>query len=320
MIYPRNYIRHRVIFLFTALVWVSYLSAQAPQVQTSIDKNQILIGERIYYKVNFVMPDNTFRLTWFSIPDSFGSFVVVQEKKIDSSFANGNLLFSQELVLTSFDSGRRTIPPLTFELDQLTGDSSFQLITDTIPVNVLYSPLDSVKTFHDIKPIIEVEKERPWWIYALIGLVMLIIILLIAFRKKIFKRKEKQAEVISAKLSAYDEAIKALKKLEQEKLLTGGQPKEFHLRLTEIFKRYFTRKTNINKLHLTSDEILMELNEYSLTKENVSAFANSLRMSNAVKFAKYAPPEIESLECLSVTKDMIKKIDQELKTPQESAV
>ena len=301
------------IFFFVACLFsVQSIIAQLPAVKTSVDKKNILIGEQLQYKVETSMPDNSFRLTWFSLPDSFGNFVIVSKNKIDSTIANGTLMFSQELTLTSFDSGRSVIPPLTLTAEPLDADSSYNLFTDTIPINVSFSPLDSVKTFHDIKDIIEVKKEWPWWIWLLMGIGFLIIIFLIIFLVKVFRKKERPPDLFNAKLAPFDEAIKALNDLEQEQLLQKNEVKEYHTRLSEIFKRYITRKTNIYKLHLTSDEILMELNEYGLKKEMVSAFANSLRMNNAVKFAKYIPPYAESEESLIQTKEMIKQINNHL--------
>ena len=304
-----------VAFLFCA----QSVLAQLPVVKTSVNKNNILIGEQFQYKVETSMPDNTFRLTWFSLPDSFGNFVVVIKNKIDSTAANGNLLFSQELTLTSFDSGKRVIPPLTLIAEPFDADSSYSLFTDTIPINVSFSPLDSVKTFHDIKNIIEVKKEWPWWIWLLMGIALLIIIFLIVFLVRTFRKKEKTPALFNTKLSPFDEAIQALNNLEKEQLLQKNEVKAYHTRLSEIFKRYITRKTNSYKLHLTSDEILMEINEYGLKKEQLSAFANSLRMSNAVKFAKYIPPHTESEKCLNQTKEMIKQINNNLIMTTENA-
>ena len=44
----------------------------------------------------------------------------------------------------------------------------------------------------------------------------------------------------------------------------------------------------------------------NLSKEQLAAFANCLRMSNAVKFAKYIPSRDESEKCLQQTREMIK--------------
>jgi len=85
--------------------------------------------------------------------------------------------------------------------------------------------------------------------------------------------------------------------------------KEFHTRLTEIFKRYLSRKTNTYKLHLTTDDMLMELSEFNLPKEQIAGFANCLRMGNAVKFAQYIPPLYENEKCLLQMREMITAVN-----------
>jgi len=278
--------------------------AQLPTVKTSIDKNNILIGQQLNYRVDVSMPDNTFRLSWFSIPDSFGNFVVVRKNKIDSSASNGNLNFSQQITLTNFDSGRRVIPPLTLTASTLEGDSTFNIYTDSIVVDVSYSPIDSIQPFHDIKTIMEVKKEWPWWIWALLALAVLLLIGWIIFLRKFFKKKKEVTSLFTSKLSPYDEAMQSFSELEKEKMTDNNKIKEFHTRLTEIFKRYLSRKTNTYKLHLTADEMLIELSEFNLPKEQIAGFANCLRMGNAVKFAQYIPPLYENEKCLSQMREM----------------
>jgi hypothetical protein len=43
-------------------------------------------------------------------------------------------------------------------------------------------------------------------------------------------------------------------------------------------------------------------------------------MSNAVKFAKYIPPENESEKCLDQTRELIKEIQNNLNKKPESAI
>ena len=62
-------------------------------------------------------------------------------------------------------------------------------------------------------------------------------------------------------------------------------------------------------MHLTTDELLIELNELDLPKEQIATFANCLRMGNAVKFAQYVPPAYENEKCFSQTKQMITAIN-----------
>ena len=309
-----------VIFLLGCLFYVQNIYAQAPSIKTSVDKNNILIGEQFHYKVETSMPDNTYRLSWFTMPDTLGHFQVVRQNKIDSSFTNGYWNFSQDITITSFDSGRQVIPPLVLNVGTLQGDSSFNLLTDSIPINVSFSPMDSVTTFHDIKTIIDVKKEWPWWWWALLGAAVILLFFWIRFLIKFLKKKKADPDFFSAKLSPYDEAIQSLGDLEKQQLLEKNEVKEYHTKLTEIFKRYISRNAKMYKMHLTSDETLMELDQYGLVKEQIFAFANSLRMGNAVKFAKYIPPQNESERCLGQTKEMIMAINKNLNKKTDSDI
>ncbi|HET7117708.1 MAG TPA: hypothetical protein VFI29_14530 [Hanamia sp.] len=282
--------------------------AQPPVIKTSVDKNNILIGQQINYRVTTSMPDNTYRLSWFTMPDSIGNFIAITKNKIDSTSSNGNLNFSQDIVITSFDSGRQVIPPLSLSVSTLDGDSTFNIYTDSIPVNVTYSPTDSIMPFHDIKTIIEVKKTFPWWAWALVALGVALLVVWILFLLKFFKKK-KDTTIFESKLSPYDEAMQLLSELEKENLFQNDQIKEFHTRLTEIFKRYLSRKTNRYLMYLTTDELLMELNSIDLSKEQIAGFANSLRMGNAIKFAQYIPPAYENEKCFTQIKEMITAIN-----------
>ena len=249
------------------------------------------------------MPDNTYRLGWFSVPDSFGNFVPVIKEKIDSSYSNGNLNFSQQIIITSFDSGRQIIPPLPLSVSTLDGDSTFTIYTDSIPINVGYSPADSVLPFHDIKNIIEVHKTFQWWIWALIALGVIILGLLIFYfiRKA---RKKKSDEIFESKIPPFEEAMQLLDELQNENFIEKQEYKEYHTRLSDIFKRYLSRKNNINQMYLTTDELLIELNQMNLPKDKIGNFASCLRMGNAVKFARFIPAGFENQKCFSEIKEM----------------
>ncbi|MEO8412511.1 MAG: hypothetical protein ABI472_02585 [Ginsengibacter sp.] len=300
----------KIILLAGCLLSVHNIFAQTATIKTSVDKNNILIGEQFHFRVSTSMPDNTYRLSWFILPDTIARFQVVRQNKIDSSFINGNLNFSQDITLTSFDSGRQVIPSLALNVETLQGDSSFNLLTDSIPVNVSFAPMDSVKTFHDIKEIIEVKKEWPWWWWALLAVAVVLLVLWILFLTKFFKKKINTLDLFNARLPPYDEAMQSLTELENAQWLQQNEVKKYHTRLTEIFKRYLSRHTKTYKMYLTSDETLMELDQYGLEKEQLFAYANCLRMGNAVKFAKFIPSQTDSEKCLQQTKEMISAIHQ----------
>ncbi len=301
-------IRFVTVLMIGLLLSTQPSVAQSPTVKTTVDKTNILIGQHIHYKVETSMPDNTFRLSWFSVPDTFGNFVPIIKDKIDSSYSNGNWNFSQQITITSFDSGRQVIPPMALTVSTLDGDSTFNIYTDSIPINVTYSPADSTLPFHDIKNIIEVKKTFQWWLWLLIGIVVILLIVLIIYLIKRSKKK-KDTGIFESKLSPYEEAMQLLDELQKENLLEKNEFKEYHTRLSDIFKRYLSRKTNTYQMHLTTDELLVEINELDLSKEKVFDFANCLRMGNAVKFARYVPPDYENQKCFSETREIITNIN-----------
>jgi len=307
-----------ILFFLLGSRWSTQnIFAQPPSVKASVDQANILIGGQLHYKVSTSMPDNTYRLSWFNVTDTIGRFQVVKENKIDSTNPNGNIAFSQEITLTCFDSGRQVIPPLVINMETLQGDSSFNLITDSIPIQVSYSPIDSVATFHDIKSIIEVKKEWAWWWWAILGVALISLFFWIRFLIK-FLKKKKEPDIFKSKLSPYDEAMQSLQELDKEQLLQNNEVKAYHTRLTDIFKRYISRKTKMYKMHLTSDEMLMELGDFNLSKEQLSAFANCIRMGNAVKFAKFIPSQQESETCLQQVRATITEVNKNLNQKSES--
>lgn len=313
-----------IIFLFGSVLFAQNNLAQPPSIKTTVDKTNILIGEQFHYKVSTSMPDNAYRLSWFNITDTLAHFKIVQQNKIDSSYPNGKINFSQDIILTSFDSGRQVIPSLMINMGTLQGDSSFNLVTDSIPIQVSYAPMDSVATFHDIKSIIEVKKEWAWWWWAILGVALILLFFWIKFLIKFFKKKN-APDLFKSKLSPYDEAMQSLNDLDKEQLLQKNEPdnyrvKAYHTRLTDIFKRYISRKTKTYKMHLTSDEMLMELNEYNLGKKQLFGFANCIRMGNAVKFAKYIPGQHESEKCLQQTREMITEVNKIFNAKTESVI
>ena len=308
----------RILFFigFVFVLSVQFTSAQSPSLKTAVDKRQILIGEQLQYSVEASFPANAYNIGWFNVPDSFSHFEVVNRGKIDSIESNGILTCRQTLTLTSFDSGINTIPALAINFDPLADDSTIHLFTDSIPINVSFSPLDSTQTFHDIKSIIEVKDEVPWLIWAGAAAFIILLVVLVVYLVKYFKRRKKPASVFNSKLSPFDEAMQSLDALQKEQLLYKGDVKQFHTRLIDIFKRYLSRKMQKNILNLTSSEVLLSLNDTLLSKADTFLIAGSLRMTDAVKFAKYFPPTSESESALINTKKVIEQIDNLIFTDQ----
>ena len=310
----------RILFFigFGLLLGLTYGFAQSPTLKTTVDKKQILIGEQLKYNVEASFPVNAYRIGWFSVPDSFSHFEVVTRGKIDTIEKNGVLTYKQTLTLTSFDSGIYAIPALPINFEPVVSDTTLSLFTDSIPVNISFSPLDSTKTFHDIKSIIEVKDDIPLLLWISGGALFILLIVGIIYLVKYLRSRKKTESIFKSKLTPFDEAMQSLNDLQKEQLLYNGEVKQYHTRLTDIFKRYVSRKMEKDVLNLTSSEMLISLNDTLLSKNDTSLIAGSLRMSDAVKFAKFYPHKEESEAALSDTKKVIEQIEKLILTPDNN--
>ena len=306
----------RVLFFIVFGLSVQFGLAQPPSLKTTVDKRQILIGEQIKYTVEATFPVNTYQLTWFNVPDSFDHFEIVIRGKIDTVEKNGILTCRQTLTLTSFDSGINVLPAQAIIFDPLQDDTSYRFFTDSIPINVSFSPMDSSKTFHDIKTIIDVKDVIPLWMWIGGAALLILLIVGIIYLIKYFKKKKKPEPLFNSKLTPFEEAMQSLSMLQKEQLVYVGAIKEFHTKLGDIFKRYLSRKTGKNLLNHTSSDILVLLNDTLLSKGDTSVVAGVLRMADAVKFAKYSPPASENETAFINTKKIIEQIEKLIFTDQ----
>jgi len=297
----------RVVLLFFIFLVIGLsLYAQTPSVRTTISKSEIVIGEQIQYRAEVLVPKNTFGINWFNFPDSINHFEIVNRSKLDSSEKNGLVHYLQTYTVTSFDSGSHILPSFEMSFQGANG-AIYKSLTDSFRIDVNYTPLDSTATFHDIKTIIEVKDETPLWVWLAItdGVLLLIVIILLIIR--LVKRSKKE-KVFTPALSPYAEAIKSFTELEEKKLLEKAEVKQYHSSLVEILKRYLSRTINPRFREQTTEELLLGLSDINIDKEQLSVVSNTLRMADAVKFAKYLPPAEDSQESFGNTKELVQKL------------
>jgi hypothetical protein len=297
--------------LVTCFFCFSFCNAQSPTIKTTVDKNEILIGEQIKLDIEADFPADVYNAHWLALPDSFQHFEVIKRDEIDSIYTDNKLTgLSQSFTITSFDSGKWNIPSLIVNLSPANGDSAVNLLTDSIPIIVAYSAPDSTNQLRDIKPIREVEVVNHLWYWIGGSILLLALILLSIWVYKKWKKKKPLLPVKSAS-SAYEEAMSELDKLKQYQLSNPEQLKYFHSKLADIFKQYLSYRQNKNYLNKTTDDVLLSLKEDNLNNEIVSNLAAALRCGDAVKFAKYLPSENVSRDCLPPVQKTIELLNKQ---------
>jgi hypothetical protein len=266
-------------------------------VSSSIDRNKILIGEPIRLTLNVSLPANT-AANWFSL-DSLPHFEFIEKGKVDTVQSNGTFSLKQTIIVTSFDSGRWAIPVLSFDV----GGKSY--VTDSLPVSVAYSNFNPEQDYHDIKDILEVENPATKYInWVLAAITILSLIAVIYFLKK--SRIIAPATVKeTAMLNALEEAILSLEQLKKENLPDKGEVKVYYTRLINIMRQFIWRKSGLRTMEKTSEEVLLYLKENNFPHEALLSLAQTLRMGDAVKFARYIPQQQDNEKCFETTKTSV---------------
>src|SRR5690554_3294890 len=252
------------------------------QVTSSIDSTKIRIGEEIIYTIN-VAADST-DIVLFPEEQTFGPLEMIESYKADTTYEAAKYRLIKKYGLTQFDSGRYTIPPQRI----LINNQPF--LTDSIRVEVNDMVIDTTKQkMFDIKPAVEVKsppldwKEISYWAIP--------ILLLIALGIYLFQRK-KRKEAAEKQLPPYEEAIVALKHLDNSQLLKENKSKEYYSSLTEIVKRYLDREVDESALESTSDELITRLmmhkdaGNFDIDTETIRKLDQIFKRADLVKFAR----------------------------------
>ncbi len=297
------------IILVLLFCMSSFLLTHAqPSLQTTIDKNAILIGSQFKLKVQASFQQEAFFVRWLTLPDSLQHFEVIDKTTIDSIYTNDKLTgLAQTFTLTSFDSGKWLLPSFNIKFNSTKAAATLDLFTDSLPVTVAFQK-DTSTILRDIKAIREVEvTDKFWyWIAGSIALLLLLLAVWLYFRKK----KGKPFSPARSAASAYRNAMNELEKLKQLNLSAPADIKTYHSRLAEILKQYLSDKKGIGYGSKTTGDLLILLKENNIDQEQLSKTATALRCSDAVKFAKYLPGQMESDQSFQSIKQIIEITEQ----------
>lgn len=281
------------------------MHSTAQTVDVITDKRNILIGERIQFDITCILPSPGYAVS-FRVPDSVSHFVIVENNPIDSIAGSNDFRLHKKIVFTSFDSGSWHIPPVEIQMER----SPYNRIlkTDSIPVEVGYSPADSTGSLRDIKSVIDVTVSDYTLYYILAGTLLLILAGLLIYRYIKKRNKYKGYENYQG-LPAFDEAMAALNELEQSGCSNTAQVKNYHTSLAVIFKRYYSRKSGTDMMNKTTGEILLTMQQYN-DNGFLSKLAEALRCGDAVKFAKFLPDADDSTGSLVRIREAIRYLEQ----------
>lgn len=283
-------IRFYIIIAFSVLM-TNYSLSQNITLDAYLDTNHILIGDQINLNFEITCPKNVEVEFPFFNDTVTKEIEIIEQSKIDTSFADNLLKLRRKVLITSFDTGALVIPPLYFKL-------KFDTINDTISsyplsLNVYTVPVDTTQqAIMDIKQPydapITFKEILPYILYVLAAILLILTAYYIIKKRK---KKEPIFKVITKpKEPAHVIALRELDKLKDSKLWQQNKIKEYHSELTEIIRRYIENRYSVMALEQTTDEILSILKNSSMLEQpQYELLYQMLQLADLVKFAKVIP-------------------------------
>jgi len=262
---------------------------QAQNINASVDRNSILIGEQIKLVVTADNVDVKKQpiVQWPQIPDSFNHFEVIERGKIDTVNKNGINRYAQTYILTSLDEGFWDIPAFNVLFSKKSRRNPVSLPTPSIKIKVFPADISRLKNYHDIKNIVQTPKESApsqttTSVIALVAVIVLIIVLW-----AVFKRRRIKSKTVAKKgmLNSIDWILEQLALLEKKQFPDKDAVKEYYQQLYQLCRQYFSMEFDINVLYCTTEEWVGILEGLELDKENKAPFYELVKKADSVRFA-----------------------------------
>lgn len=289
----------RKLFFILFSITVSLFCSGQKAIIT-LDTNAILIGEQIIFKIECVDIDKA--INWPLFNDTIVDGVEIISKSEIDTISNSNTdkktySFSQEYLITSWDSGVYYIAPIKL---------NSSLSTEGLLLNVMSVSTDQNSEIKDIKEPLDAEyefKDFLIWIILLLTIILIVYLL----KKYVFNKKEKvEKKIIKKIVPAHITALKELNNIEKKELWQSGKIKQYHSGISEILRKYMEHRFKFIALELTTDEILSNI-ENTISREEHVELKQVLQRADLAKFAKSKPNEEENKQSMELAKRFVDK-------------
>ncbi len=261
--------------------------AKAQTGQATLDRQQIVLGEQAQLRLKIADIPDGYSLVGFYGWDTTRQHVeVVEQNKMDTVNLNNQLTYIQDWKITSFDSGKWSLPITGAILVDQQGQKK-EIKIDSVYLDVLPVDISNMKDYHDIKDILTVKYFDPYWIIVGVAALLVIILLVVLIRYFVKRKKKKPVKKPKIEGSPLDWALGEIEKLRAQKLSMY----QYFGSLNETLRTYLQEKANLPTYKETSDELILRMRELYKSDVVAGSFYQNLKMMDAVKFAKYVPSE-----------------------------
>lgn len=245
---------------------------------------QLTIGDRVKVAVVVAHPRGlTVSPPFVEKTDEF----LVVEQKHQIRYRKDTVLDVYHLTLALFTVGKKKLSPFLVTYRDV--DGLCATASDSLPVEVKSLLSERMADINDIKAQVEYPNLLP--VVLLLVLLVLIAGGYFGYRWLVRYRQKKAVPVPPP--SPWEEAEAALAAVPVAELLRTGQLKRYYYLVSQIVKRYLTRRFGFPAIDETTTEILRELRQRKLPE--LDQFTQFFFETDRVKYAKVISEQPEKL-------------------------
>ena len=287
---------------------MSYRKLIIISLEAKVDKNKITIGDLIQYSI-VVTRDENVDVEMPDLGANLGAFEIRDYNDPDPEKRNGEIVQRREYSISTYDIGDYEIPPVTVRYS--VGEDSVwkELTTENIKITVESMKPSEAGDIRDIKPPLEIERDlmRIMRFVAAGVIIVLIGILVFIYIKRRREGKSFIPYRDKPKRPPHEIALEELEQLLGGQLLEKGEIKPFYIRISEIIRRYIEGRFFIIAIEMTTTQLINNMNEAEIEKEDVQLVEDFLMQCDLVKFAKYIPTSEEHQKVIDQAFEVVNK-------------
>ena len=299
-----------ILIIFSFVLSVNQLMATDGKIslEAKVDKNKITIGDLIQYSI-VVTRDENVDVEMPDLGANLGAFEIRDYNDPDPEKRNGEIVQRREYSISTYDIGDYEIPPVTVRYS--VGEDSVwkELTTENIKITVESLKPSEAGDIRDIKPPLEIERDlmRIMRFVAAGVIIVLIGILVFIYIKRRREGKSFIPYRDKPKRPPHEIALEELEQLLGGQLLEKGEIKPFYIRISEIIRRYIEGRFFIIAIEMTTTQLINNMNEAEIEKEDVQLVEDFLMQCDLVKFAKYIPTSEEHQKVIDQAFEVVNK-------------
>lgn len=305
------------------IICIGSANSQNVVLNAEIDTFQMMIGEQTKIKLELSV-DTGYKVVMPDFEKELMSGIEIIEKKRDIRNLNENRrnLYTEEYLITSFDSTLYNIPPFKVLVD------SSEYFSNSLALAVYTMPIDTANLQNICGPKDVWNVELTWEEYrdsVHLGIIVLFLALALAWVVVRFVKNKPIIRIVKIKPKEPSHIV-AINKIESIKIDETFQNddniKEYYTQLTDVLREYMHNRFGFNATEMTTSEILDYLRKID-NRENLSDLKDILETADLVKFAKLHPATNENnrnmmnaIEYVNITKN----IEEEKQEPTEKKI